>query len=199
MKVLEREVAALREENARLKHAVPSEAILAASEAARDAAILEAAQLRARVAALVRGIRLASSTSCNSIPEFRRQLRHLLDAPDLAALVAREQATEAVVDAARDVAEWVAAVLTSDIRRMAKLRDALRALDAAETEPAHRGATSMNHPDLQLEERSCDVCNADATAVRFHPKYPSHVYALCDEHDSDECVAQLVAEYEATL
>ena len=53
--------------------------------------------------------------------------------------------------------------------------------------------------DLALDERPCDACDKGAAHIRFHPKYPTHTYSVCDEHDNDETINRLVAEYEAYM
>lgn len=48
-----------------------------------------------------------------------------------------------------------------------------------------------------VRDTCCDVgqCQGNVAAYYFHPDYPYHTYTVCDEHDSEATVEQLVADW----
>ena len=148
VEAVEAEVAALREENARLKD---NQLDLGVGEwIEQEKLVAECLRLRAHVAALVRELwplveredERHRIWAIIGTVAFER-IKQLLDAPDLAALVAREQARDAVVEAAER--ECAAECLPESRERSHALSNArwdrrraiaaLRAPDAAEGKP----------------------------------------------------------------
>jgi hypothetical protein len=122
----------LREENARLTaklaelrdSARRQEAIINDYMTAEDEYEQMVASARAQIAALVNHLHIviAAPTDEDFLREWHVLRRLVIASPDLAALAAAAQATQAVVEAARVVA---------DLIYLKHLREALAALDAA--------------------------------------------------------------------